>query len=319
MRILLVDPSRTALKIVTRLLEAGDHEVRSFTDEVQALECLAQDPQIDALLTSVELGDNMSGLELCWQARLIAGDRRPLYVIVMSSNYERGQLIEALDSGADDFIGKPPAADELYARLRTASRLTAMQRDLIRLASTDPLTGAFNRRAFFHTSEEICRVAAETVTPVTAIMMDIDHFKKINDVYGHDIGDMVLKGVAAEVAHVDDAVFGRLGGEEFALVLDQCELDEAEEVAEGLRAVVEALRFKSPKGEVKLTCSFGLAAYQPGETVDAMLKRADLALYEAKSSGRNRVIVSDGTDGADFDRPGGVLRSSRAQHMDAAE
>src|SRR5688500_7239897 len=154
MRILLVDPSRTALKFVTRLLEAAEHEVRSFTDELQALDCLAQDPQIDALLTSVELGDTMSGLELCWRARLVAGDRRPLYIIVMSSNYERGQLVEALDSGADDFIGKPPAADELYARLRTAARVVGMQRDLIRLASTDPLTGAFNRRAFFRAAGE---------------------------------------------------------------------------------------------------------------------------------------------------------------------
>jgi diguanylate cyclase (GGDEF)-like protein len=322
MRILLVDPSRTALKFVTRLLEAGEHEVRSFTDERQALDCLAHDPRIDALLTSVELGDAMSGLELCWQARLVAGDRRPLYVIVMSSNYERGQLVEALDSGADDFIGKPPAADELYARLRTASRLTSMQRDLIRLASTDPLTGAFNRRAFFHTSAEICRVATETGTPVSAIMLDIDHFKRINDVYGHDIGDAVLRSVAQEITHVDDAVFGRLGGEEFALVLDQCAPDEAEEVAEGLRSVIAALSFPTPTGDVTLTCSFGIASFRAGDTVDTMLKRADLALYEAKTGGRNRVVVSDESGDVDFERPGGVLRTGARMPggaMDAAE
>jgi diguanylate cyclase (GGDEF)-like protein len=196
-----------------------------------------------------------------------------------------------------------------------------MQRDLIQLASTDPLTGAFNRRAFFHTSEEICRVATEIGTAVSAIMLDVDHFKRVNDEYGHDVGDAVLKGIAQEISHVDDAVFGRLGGEEFALVLDQCAPDEAEEISEGLRSVIEALSFPSPRGDVSLTCSFGVASFRTGDTVDAMLKRADLALYEAKAGGRNRVVVSTETGDIDFERPGGVLRSSARPDgaMDAAE
>lgn len=293
MRILLVDPSRETLTSTAELLRAGDYEVRAFTDEREALGCLAEDPRIDALLTSLELRA-MSGLELCWQARSVAGDRRPLYILVMSPDIERGNLIEALDSGADDFISLPPEREELYARLRTGCRITAMQRDLIHLASTDSLTGAFNRRAFFLAAEEICRTATATGEPVSAIMLDIDHFKSINDLYGHDIGDTVLRSVASEAAHVDDAVFGRLGGEEFALVLDQCTLEEAGEVAEGLRSVIADLSCAGPQGPIRLTCSFGIAAFIPGESVDALLKRADLALYDAKKAGRNRVIVFSG-------------------------
>ena len=309
MRILLVDPSRTALKIVTRLLEADNHEVRAFTDEIEALAYLAEDPAVEALLTSVELGDSMSGLELCWQARIVVGDRRPLYFIVMSSNYERGHLIEALDSGADDFIGKPPAADELYARLRAAARLTTMQRDLINLASTDPLTGAQNRRAFFRAAGEACE-RAEQGAPLSAIMMDIDHFKKINDMYGHDVGDIVLRGVAVESAKIENAIFGRLGGEEFAMLLEGRNAHEAQVVAEALRALMVSLGFSSSKGEVKITCSFGVAEFAPGDAVDDMLKRADIALYEAKTSGRNRVVVADAaTD--DIERPGGVIRAGK--------
>lgn len=316
MRILLVDPGRTALKIVTRLLEAGDHEVRAFTDEMEALEYLGRDPEVDALLTSVELG-RMSGLELCWQARIVAGDRRPLYIIVMSSNCERGHLIEALDSGADDFIGKPPVIEELYARLRAASRVVGMQRDLIRLASTDPLTGSLNRRAFFRLAGEACDRAVSG-KPLSAVMMDIDHFKKINDLYGHDVGDLVLRGVAEQAAKIDGAVFGRLGGEEFAMMLEGRSAQQAHVVADGLRVLMTQLSFPSSKGAVSITCSFGIAEHQAGDAIDSMLKRADLALYDAKTSGRNRVVVSE-DNVVKYERPGGVIRGGdRANELDLA-
>ncbi|BCJ89355.1 diguanylate cyclase response regulator [Terrihabitans soli] len=316
MRILLVDPGRTALKIVTRLLEAGDHEVRGFTDEMEALDYLGRDSEVDALLTSVELG-RMSGLELCWQARIVTGDRRPLYIIVMSSNYERGHLIEALDSGADDFIGKPPVVEELYARLRAASRVVGMQRDLIRLASTDPLTGSLNRRAFFRLAGEACERAATGPLPLAAVMMDIDHFKKINDVYGHDVGDLVLRGVAEQAQKVDGSVFGRLGGEEFAMMLEGRNAQQGLVVADGLRVLMTQLSFPSSKGDVSLTCSFGVTEYHPGDAIDLMLKRADVALYEAKTGGRNRVIVSEDLDAVE--RPGGIIRGgSRSGDIEAA-
>ncbi len=140
MRIALVDPSRTTRLIVTRMLEARGHDVLPIADELEALALIKADISIDALITSAEL-KRMSGVELCWETRLLATCRRPIYVLMMSTQYDQRSLIEALDSGADDFIGKPPLAEELYARLRAAERILSMQRELLRIAITDPLTG----------------------------------------------------------------------------------------------------------------------------------------------------------------------------------
>src|SRR3989337_836595 len=148
MRIALVDPSRTTQLIVGRMLEARGHEVAAFADELAALAQIKADPCIDAVITSAEL-KHMSGVELCWETRLLATCRRPIYVLMMSTHYDQKSLIEALDSGADDFIGKPPLAEELYARLRAAERILSMQRELLRLRTTHPFTGLCHRRGFF--------------------------------------------------------------------------------------------------------------------------------------------------------------------------
>jgi diguanylate cyclase (GGDEF)-like protein len=290
MRVVLVDSSRTVLLFVGRLLEARDHEVCAFTDGHAALEAIRADPTVGALITSAEL-HSMSGLELCWEARLLATCSRPIYVIVMSSNQERHALIEALDSGADDYIGKPPVAEELYARLRAAERVASMQRELLRLATTDPLTGLLNRRAFFEQAEQACARAAAG-RELSAVLFDIDHFKRINDIYGHDVGDKAIRAVSAEAADAG-AIIGRLGGEEFAVVLEDHRLDQAIEVAERLRRAVAALKFETGRGAMTLTCSFGVGAWEAGDTIDDLLKRADVALYAAKTGGRNRVIGTD--------------------------
>src|ERR1700693_2564332 len=148
MRIVLVDPSRTAAKVVSRLLEARGHEVRVFADGREALAYIKSDLEVGALITTAE-PLSISGLELCWETRLIATSQRSIYVIMMSSNDDDDQLTSALDHGADDFLSKPPVPKELYARLRAAERFETMQRELIRLATTDSLTGMVNRRAIF--------------------------------------------------------------------------------------------------------------------------------------------------------------------------
>jgi two-component system cell cycle response regulator len=287
MRVVLVDPSRTVLKYVGRLLKARDHEVRPFTDGTAALEYLRSDVRVGALITSGELG-SISGLELCWQTRLIAGRDRQIYVLLMSSNQDRHRLIEALDSGADDFIAKPPVAQELYARLRAAERLALMQHELVRLATTDSLTGALNRRAFFERATQASE-RAQSGAALAAIMFDIDHFKRINDSYGHAIGDKAIRLVAREAAMIDGFV-GRLGGEEFAVLLEGATMTDAVQIAEELRSKVAAMRFVTESGVMTLTCSFGVSEWEPADTIDSLLKRADVALYAAKSGGRNRVV-----------------------------
>src|SRR5438128_10593894 len=179
MRVVVVDPSRTVLKFIARLLATRNHEVRTFVAAREALECVRSDLSVGALITSDELlpMSEMSGIELCWEARLLATCRRPIYIILMSCDRDQHKLIEALDSGADDFIGKPPVAEELYARLRAAERVATMQRELLRLATTDPLTDVFNRRAFFERAGGIC-ARAEAGGALSAIGFDIDHFKR---------------------------------------------------------------------------------------------------------------------------------------------
>jgi two-component system cell cycle response regulator len=276
MRIVVVDTSRTVLKIVGRMLEARGHEVMPFTDGRAALAHIEMDVDVAAVITSAEL-ITMTGIEMCWETRLLAGNHRPIYIVLMSSNYDRRHLAEALDMGADDFIGKPPAPEELYARLRAAERLIYMQQELIRLATTDPLTGVRNRRAFFERAEQAC-LRATNGAPLSAIMFDIDHFKKINDAHGHAVGNVI---------------FGRLGGEEFAILLENAELPGAIALAEHIRRKLAALRFEFAPGLMTVTCSFGVSEWQRGDTIDTLLKRADTALYEAKNSGRNRVVCAN--------------------------
>jgi diguanylate cyclase (GGDEF)-like protein len=290
MRIVLVDPSRIGLKLMTKMLVEGGHEVCPFGNGRDALAALRERAEeIDVLLTSFEIPD-VSGLELCWEARLIANAGHPLHVIAMSSNHDRERLIEALDSGADDFITKPPVATELYARLRAAERLNHAQRELIRLADHDALTGLPNRRAFFERAETVLR-RHPAGRPLSVICIDIDHFKEVNDHWGHDVGDVVLKAVGDVLATADGPA-GRVGGEEFCVLLEGRPLREAHDEAERLRLAIEALRVTAGDDVVSVTASFGVAEQRVGESFEDFLKSGDVALYRAKSGGRNRIIVA---------------------------
>jgi two-component system cell cycle response regulator len=316
MRVVLVDSSRTVLKLIARLLEAREHEVHPFVDGREAISYIRADPEIDALITSTT-PTSMSGMELCWETRLLAGAGRPIYIILMSSNADEHTIIEALDSGADDFIGKPPAVEELYARLRSAERLASLQRDLIRLATTDPLSGLLNRRAFFERATDLCD-KAQTSRPPTAVMIDIDHFKRINDVYGHDVGDEAIRAVT-RLAQRAGEVVGRLGGEEFVSLRADKTLAQAADLAENLREAIAGLEIATDRGPLRLTCSFGVSEWIDGDSVDQLLKRADLALYAAKSAGRNRVVAAHAEACASLvANPNSVIRT-RVRSDDATE
>jgi diguanylate cyclase (GGDEF)-like protein len=288
MQTIVVDPSRTVLKIVGQLLQSAGHQAHAFTDGREALDCLRSNSDIEAMITSVEL-PTMSGIELCRMARSLSSSQRPIYIMVMSSSRDQARLISALEGGADDYIGKPPATEELFARLRAAERLGSMQRDLVRLATTDPLTGLLNRRAFFEKAEAICANALAG-SRVAAVMFDIDHFKRINDGYGHGAGDELIRAVAQLAAETGEMT-GRLGGEEFAILLRERTLPEATALAERLRTEIAAFELKAQGNIVKFTASFGCEEWEFGDTIDDLLRRADQALYRAKAEGRNRVVA----------------------------
>jgi two-component system cell cycle response regulator len=308
MHVVVVDPSRTVLKAVARLLAIDGHEVSTFVDGPEALAHIKSEPEVGALIVSAEL-TTMSGVELCWETRLLSGRDRAIYIILMSSNSDQKHLINALDSGADEFIGKPPVKEELYARLRSAERLVRLQRELIRLAMIDPLTSLFNRRAFFEKAQQAIARASASNRPA-AIMFDVDHFKRVNDTYGHEVGDHVLRGIAGAAAS-ERTIVGRLGGEEFAILLEASSLEAGIELAENLRAKMAALAFDTEQGKLTLTCSFGVSEWEQDESIDHLLKRADAALYEAKTGGRNRVVAArQSIAKADAAQGSGVVRAA---------
>lgn len=310
MRVVVVDPSRTVLKAVTRLLENAGHSVAAFIDASEALDYIKSDREVSALLASAQL-NSMSGLELCCETRLLSGRERTIYIILMSSNSDQEHLIRALDSGADEFITKPPLGEELYARLRSAERLLRLQNELIELASIDPLTRVFNRRAFFEKAQQMCRGES----PLAAIMLDADHFKCINDTYGHDVGDQVLAAIGRAVRS-EDAIVGRMGGEEFAILIEGASGEAALAHAEAIRARVAALSFDAANEKASVTCSFGVAERQAGEGIDQLLRRADIAMYQAKSAGRDRVVEAGA---ALDDREGCRPRLVRSDRRAASE
>ena len=305
MHIVLVDPSRTVLRCMTRMLAARYHDVRVFLDGLEALKYVRENKNVQTLITSTE-PHSLAGIELCREARVHAA-RHPLYIILMSTIGDRAR-IKALDGGADDVIGKPPDPDDLHARLRAAERVVSMQRELMRLATTDPLTSLANRRAFFEGASVTC-AKAEAGVPFSALLVDIDHFKLVNDTYGHGIGDEAIRGTAHEIAAAG-GLAGRLGGEEFATLLEGRDLPEALEIAEQLRKRIAELYFKTERGSLALTCSIGVSEWQQGDTIDDLLRRADMALYAAKTAGRNRVVAAAGDVlKAEYDHARGVVRS----------
>lgn len=289
MKIVLAEPSRIGLRLMAQMLAEGGHRVLPFSDGAAALDCLRDDDEVDVLMTSFEV-PSVSGLELCWEARLIANAGRPLHVIAMSSTHDRDRLIEALDSGADDFITKPPVAAELWARLRAAERMTRAQRALLRMANLDALTDLPNRRAFFDRAGDVI-ARPPGGAPIAVLMFDIDHFKKINDGWGHDVGDVVLRTIARTAA-ARPGFAARLGGEEFAVLLDGWDLLDAHHEAETLRRAIQDAEIDVEGGLIQVTVSIGVAEWRPGESVDDLLKQADVALYAAKTSGRNRTVAA---------------------------
>ncbi len=289
MRIVLVEPSRTVRRIVTGIIEPWGHQACAFMDAPEALAALKAEPDIRALITSAELA-SMSGVQFVGEARALAGAERPLYILLMSSSDQRAKMIEALDNGADDFISKPPAPEELRARLRAAERITSMQAELIKLASVDSLTGLLTRRAFVAAAEQMLE-RASAGKALSVLVCDLDKFKAINDGHGHEIGDLVLQRVGGELRALHRPA-GRLGGEELALLVD-APLAEAMKAAEGLRKSINQLAIRVGNETIGITCSIGVAEWKPGDVVDALLRRADLALYEAKRAGRNRVVAFD--------------------------
>ncbi len=272
-----------------RALQERGHDVLCFEDAREALEAVRSDAAIDMLVTGA-FATPISGLEVCWEARLAAGESRALYILFVVPAGEDTAKIEALDSGADEALDEFSCAEEFSAKLRVAERITSLQRELMKEASTDYLSGADNRRSFFRKLASACRNASRG-TALSVIYLDVDRFKAINDRYGHDVGDEALRTITAAAQELDLAV-GRLGGDEFGVILTDSNLSCALEKATTLKAKISDARLQTPEGIVSVTCSLGVSEFQSGDTADDLMKRADLALYQAKNRNGDTVATT---------------------------
>lgn len=289
MHIVLVDSSRVILRTVTESLVAGGHRVESFTDSEAARTFVKEHAEVTCVITGLEVHP-IGGLELCWSLRALGGARRPLAIIVMSATRDSRNLGEVLDSGADDFMTKPPDQQELQARLRAAERMVKFQDALIRQGDTDPMTRLLNRRAFLRTAREASGDLPANGT-MTALLIDIDRFKAINDSHGHAVGDEVIRGVG-NVLRETGALSARFGGEEFVVLMPDHGPGSAGVVAHRIRTRCAGLRIRARGAPVRFTVSLGLSVWTEPDTIDDLLRRADTALYAAKQGGRDRVAFS---------------------------
>lgn len=295
--ILVVDDSPIYRKLVERSLSDGEYNVLLAKNGHEALEAFAR-YQPGIVITDWTMPD-ISGPQLC---QLIRRDwqQHYAYLILVTSNTEKEQVIEGLAAGADDYLTKPFHPGELLARVGVGRRMIELQRQieaknrqLEELALTDPLTGLPNRRAIDLWASRQLSAAARHGFPVWAVIADLDYFKKINDTFGHDAGDKVIK-VFADMLKANTRqsnMCARLGGEEFLMILTHAEEEQVRIAVERMRACLEKHKFQFGERTVGVTASFGIAGFRGSRTVDLgdILARADGALYAAKSAGRNRL------------------------------
>lgn len=311
MRVLLADDDPVARRLVTYALRRFGHEVTAVDSGSAAREMFLKEAY-PLVITDWEM-PGLDGLQLCRQIRA-AGLPAYTYIIVLTAHSQRSEMIEGLAAGADEFVSKPFDPQELQVRLRSAERVLRLEADLgstneklrqmnqhlHKMSRLDPLMEIGNRLAF---EEEFCRFHQRAMSNQQAygvVMCDIDHFKRCNDLYGHQQGDEILRQVAETIRALlrsGDAAF-RFGGEEVLLLLPNQNLDGAGAAAERIRCEIERQEFGvgSLAEPIRVTISCGVASYP--ENYDrqfgwsGLLKAADQALYEAKDAGRNRVATA---------------------------
>lgn len=286
-KLLVVDDNESNLDILLGLL--ADYDVIVALDGHSALDLLRHELPDVILLDIVMPG--IDGYEVC--ARIKANPRwRDIPILFITARTDEASLVRAFDVGGSDYVTKPFRSRELLARVRTQVEYRRAMEQLRRMAVTDELTGVHNRRAFFELAARLFADARTHAEPLAALMLDIDHFKQINDSHGHAVGDLVLKRFAEAIGASLPAthLFGRLGGEEFALLAPGLDTEAAADLAEQLRANVGALRFPDAASGLRMTVSIGIAVVdEPVEDLDDLLRQADDRLFEAKRDGRNRV------------------------------
>lgn len=294
-RVLYVEDSSVVAHVMLKILEELKLEVDHFTSADAALKAFSE-ADYDLIISDILVEGKMSGMGLVNSIRSLPSDKSRVPILAVSGMDDTARRIELFKRGANDFISKPMIKEEVIARvtnLITTKQLFDQVKDqqahLYELAMKDQLTGLYNRNALDEFAEKTLSEARRHTLHVSFIMLDIDHFKLINDQHGHAEGDSVLEQVGSllrQACRTEDFA-ARLGGEEFLVILKHCDLKAAMTKAEQLRAALEELE----PGGIHVTGSFGVTSQPAGRnlSLDVLLRTADEALYGAKHGGRNQV------------------------------
>jgi len=303
MKILIVDDSPDALRVARARLKNEPVTILTASGGKEGLD-LARRESPDLCLLDVDMPD-LSGFDLC-RALKADPDCRLIPVIFLSGSTNAGDKVKGLDLGAVDYVTKPFDAFELRARVRAALRTKELQDLLARHARIDPLTKLPNRRALMDRLQQAWSRVRRHGGDLSLIMADVDRFKDINDSFGHTVGDRLLEMAAGAIASQcrEADLAGKYGGDEFAIVVPDETADGAASLAERCRQAVERLRVDADDRQVATTASFGVAQMAPDDSMEALVERADAALYEAKAAGRNTVRTSGGETPGDDEATG---------------
>ncbi len=298
MRVLIAEDDITSRVLLKKVLEKWGYDVAVTTNGADAWRVLQADdaPRIAILDWMMP---EMDGIDVCRRVRAL-DTRQPPYVILLTALGEKDHMMTGFEAGADDYVGKPYDPAELRARIGVGRRLVELNEELIETqtrlevqAHTDPLTGLPNRRAIVEALDEELQRSAREGTRLAVGMLDIDHFKLVNDEFGHAAGDDVLCELARRMESTlrpCDSV-GRFGGEEFLVVVPGVSSAEFSELLERLRRAASEAPFTASERDLAVTVSLGGAVYAGG-SMDALIARADDALYEAKARGRDLVVLA---------------------------
>ena len=300
MRILIAEDDATSRILLTRVLTNWGYEVTATKDGTEAWEALQAE---DAPRLAIQdwMMPGMDGVDVC---RLVRAREtlQPPYIILLTALGDKDSVVTGLEAGANDYVGKPFDAAELHARLEVGRRLVELNDELIEtqhaleiLARTDSLTGIPNRGAIVKELEKEIERAAREDTRLGLGMLDIDHFKRVNDTYGHSAGDAVLRAVVQRVLSVMRPydTFGRFGGEEFLVLVPGAAEGELRDVLERIRHAIGSAPIVVDGHELIVTASIG-GATRDNESADGLIARSDDALYAAKEQGRDRVSMAAG-------------------------
>jgi two-component system cell cycle response regulator len=283
MKIAILDDSPIILKVIHRILDMNGFRFVDFY--IKPGDLLHTNNIYDLYLIDIVLPE-LTGDKVIAELR----SRQPNAIIISMSQFTGEKSISTvLLAGADDYIHKPFDGASLLSRIKINVRSFQYKKRLELMAVTDGLTGLYNHRFIFERLEEEIAKVSRYGRPLSVIMLDIDNFKRVNDTFGHRVGDEVIQSVAhAIIANTRKSdVVGRYGGEEFLILLPETDLSAAKVVAEKIRSTVAQLRFETK--ELAITISAGVAQAQKDESYEALVNKADTNLYQAKRSGKNRV------------------------------